>query len=70
MISIKELIAKSTGFKGQIRRDGTKPDGPPKRYLDVSKAKEEFGFEAKVDFRVGLEKTIGWYKVNGGKTKW
>jgi GDP-L-fucose synthase len=63
-ISIKdlvELIAELAGFDGEIRWDTGKPDGQPKRCLDVSRAKEEFGFEAKVDFREGLEKTIEWY---------
>lgn len=64
-----ELIAELTGFNGRIRWDTTKPDGQPRRSLDVSKAKKEFGFEAKVDFREGLEKTIEWYKVNRGKTR-
>ena len=57
-----ELIAELTGFKGEIVWDTSKPDGQPRRCLDVSKAKEEFGFEAKVDFREGLKKTIEWYK--------
>jgi GDP-L-fucose synthase len=64
-ISIKELvglIAELAGFDGEIRWDTSKPDGQPRRCLDVSKAKEEFGFEAKVSFREGLEKTIKWYK--------
>ena len=64
-ISIKdliELIAEIAGFKGEIRWDTSKPDGQPKRCLDVSRAKEGFGFEAKVDFREGLKKTIEWYK--------
>ena len=64
-----ELIAELTGFKGEIRWDTTKPDGQPRRCLDVSKAKKEFGFEARVDFREGLEKTIEWYKsqLSSGK---
>ena len=57
-----ELIAELTGFDGEIIWDTKKPDGQPRRCLDVSKAKEEFEFEAKVDFREGLEKTIEWYK--------
>jgi len=64
-ISIKdlvELIAELAGFNGEIRWDTSKPDGQPKRCLDVSRAKEEFGFEAKIGFREGLEKTIKWYK--------
>jgi len=64
-ISIKalvELIAEIAGFDGEIRWDMGKPDGQPRRCLDVSRAKEEFGFEARVDFREGLERTIEWYK--------
>ena len=71
-ISIKELvelIAEIASFDGEIRWDTSKPDGQPRRCLDVSKAKEEFGFEAKVDFREGLERTIEWYSRlhKGGK---
>ena len=64
-ISIKglvELIAELAGFDGEIRWDTSKPDGQPRRSLDVNRAKEEFGFEAKVGFREGLERTIEWYK--------
>ena len=64
-ISIKELaelIAELVGFDGEIKWDTTKPDGQPRRCLDVSKAWKEFGFKAKTDFREGLKKTIEWYK--------
>lgn len=64
-ISIKELtelIADITGFDGQIVWDTTKPDGQPRRRLDTSKAKDLFGFEAKTDFKTGLERTINWYR--------
>lgn len=64
-ISIKdlaELISKQVGFKGKIFWDITKPDGQPRRKLDTTRAKKEFGFEAKTDFMVGLKKTIQWYK--------
>ncbi len=63
-ISIKnlgELIKKLVGFKGEIVWDKTKPDGQPRRKLDISKAREEFGFTAKVNFEDGLKKTIEWY---------
>jgi len=66
-IKIKDLvklIAELTGFSGEIRWDTTKPDGQPRRRLDVSKAKREFGFEAKVYFREGLRRTIEWYLSN------
>ena len=64
-----ELIAELTGFKGEIVWDTSKPDGQPRRCLDVSRAKEEFGFQAKVDFREGLEKTIEWYIANKWENK-
>jgi len=57
-----ELIAELTGFKGEIKWDTTKPNGQPRRCLDTARAKKEFEFEAKTDFRKGLKKTIEWYK--------
>ncbi len=65
-ISIKdlvELIAEIIEFDGEIRWDKTKPDGQPRRCLDINRAKEKFGFKAEVDFREGLEKTIEWYRT-------
>jgi GDP-L-fucose synthase len=64
-ISIKNLaniIGQETGFTGEIRWDQTKPDGQPRRMLDVTRAKNEFGFEAKTPFSEGLANTIAWYK--------
>ena len=58
-----ELIAELTGFKGEIKWDTTKPDGQPRRCLDTLRAKKEFGFEAKTDFKDGLKRTIEWYKL-------
>ncbi|MCL0072152.1 GDP-L-fucose synthase [Thermodesulfovibrionales bacterium] len=63
-ISIKDLvklIAELTDFKGKIVWDTSKPNGQPRRKLDISRAKEEFGFEAKIDLETGLKKTICWY---------
>lgn len=63
-ISIKDLaekIAGLTGFKGKIAWDTTKPNGQPRRKLDTSKAKNEFGFESGVNFDEGLQQTIDWY---------
>jgi GDP-L-fucose synthase len=63
-ISIKELvglIAKLTAFKGEILWDASKPDGQPRRKLDISRAEQEFGFRAKTSFEKGLRKTIDWY---------
>lgn len=61
---LAELIKKLTGFKGKIVWDKTKPDGQPRRMLDVEKAKREFGFTAKTSFEKGLKETIGWYLKN------
>ena len=64
-ITMKELVEKIAGiveFKGNIIWDTTKPDGQPKRQLDVSRAKEKFGFEAKTTFDEGLANTIAWYR--------
>jgi len=64
-ISIKdlvELIVKLTGFKGEIVWDTSKPDGQPRRMLDVSKAEKEFDFKARTSLEEGLKKTIEWYK--------
>src|SRR3989449_3419980 len=65
-ISIKDLallIAGLTGFSGSILLEPTKPDGQPKRSLDVSKAERLFGFRAQVSFQDGLRRTIDWYKA-------
>jgi GDP-L-fucose synthase len=64
-ITIRELVnlvAELTGFEGKIVWDTSKPDGQPRRCLDVNRAKEEFGFEAKTCFKEGLKRTIEWYK--------
>jgi GDP-L-fucose synthase len=63
-ITIKELvelIAELMDFKGEIVWDATKPDGQPRRMLDVSRAEKLFGFKAKTKFRDGLRATIDWY---------
>lgn len=66
-ITIKDLanlIKDLTGFKGKIVWDKTKPDGQPRRMLDVSRAKKEFGFTASTSFENGLRETIDWYIKN------
>ena len=65
-ISIKDLanlIVELTGFKGKLVWDKTKPDGQPRRMLDTTKAMKEFGFKAETGFRIGLQKTIKWYRT-------
>jgi len=57
-----ELIARLTGFTGELRWDSSKPDGQPRRALDTSRARERFGFEAHTSFEDGLRATIDWYE--------
>jgi GDP-L-fucose synthase len=67
-ISIRELvplIAELSGFRGRILWDATKPDGQPRRCLDVSRAAREFGFRAEIDLVEGLRRTIEWYLAEG-----
>ena len=67
-ISIKDLahlIAEATGFGGSIVWDTTKPNGQPRRQLEVSRAREEFGFEAVTSFADGLAQTVAWFEAQG-----
>ena len=59
-----EIIAELTGFEGEIRWDTSKPDGQPRRSVDASRARRLFGFEARTDFRDGLDQAIKWYLAN------
>jgi GDP-L-fucose synthase len=61
---LAELIAGLAGFRGTLVFDRTKPDGQPRRSLDVSRARTAFGFTASTDFRQGLSRTIEWYKTH------
>ena len=68
-ISIKELaekIAALCGFKGKLVWDPTKPDGQPRRSLDVSRAKKLLGWSATTPLTEGLKRTIAWYRERGG----
>lgn len=65
--SIKELvqeIAKASGFKGEVRWDTSKPDGQPRRQLDISRAKKEFGFDPKTSLEEGVRATVAWYRAH------
>ena len=66
-ISIRDLaarIAADVGFSGHINWDTTKPNGQPRRCLDVSRAKQFFGFQARHNLRDGLKKTVQWFQAN------
>jgi GDP-L-fucose synthase len=57
-----KMVTRMTGFTGEIRWDRGKPDGQPRRRLEVSRAKELFGFAAKTPFETGLRETIDWFR--------
>jgi nucleoside-diphosphate-sugar epimerase len=63
-----ELIAKLTGFSGEIRWQSEKPDGQPRRQLDTSRAFERFGFRAQTSLEEGLAKTVNWYENSTATT--
>jgi GDP-L-fucose synthase len=58
------LIASAVGYEGEIVWDTSKPNGQPRRKLDVSRAREYFGFEAAVPFEEGIEQTVAWWEAN------
>lgn len=71
-ISIKDLvtlIARLTGYEGKLVWDTSKPNGQPRRRLNVERAEREFGFKARVGFEEGLRRTIEWYQeqMSSGK---
>jgi GDP-L-fucose synthase len=63
-IAVKELVSvltKLIGYQGAIRWDTSKPNGQPRRSLDVSRARNAFGFRASTDFLTGLRQTVEWW---------
>jgi GDP-L-fucose synthase len=64
MRDLVELIKKAVGFEGKIVYDSSKPDGQPRRCLDVSKAISAFGFRARTSLEEGIRKTVEWYTTN------
>ena len=61
MRELVEVIKRATGFEGEVEWDPTKPDGQPRRCLDVSRAEAAFGFRAKTELEAGIRKTVDWY---------
>ena len=59
---LAELVAQLTGFEGEIVWDTSRPNGQPRRRLDVSRADALFGFRARTRLPEGLERTIAWYR--------
>ena len=61
---LAELVAQLTGFAGTLAFDRTKPDGQPRRMLDITRAANRFGFRATTDFHTGLRRTIDWFRAH------
>jgi GDP-L-fucose synthase len=59
---LAEVIAEATEFEGDIVWDTSRPNGQPRRMLDVTRARELFGFEARTHLRDGIERTVAWYR--------
>ena len=60
---LAELVAELTGFEGELVWDSSKPNGQPRRQLDVSRAEQLFGFRASTPLRTGIERTVSWYRA-------
>jgi len=69
VLDLVATIAKLTGFTGRVEWDPSKPDGQPRRCLDVTKAEREFGFRATTLFEDGLRNTIDWYRASAHFTR-
>ena len=59
---LARMIARLTGYDGELRFDASRPDGQPRRCLDVTRAGERLGFEAAVALEDGLRRTVAWYQ--------
>lgn len=57
------LVAEAAGYRGALRWDTTRPDGQPRRFLDVTRAREVLGFEARIPLAEGLAETVAWFKA-------
>ena len=64
ILDLAHTIAEKVGFRGEVVWDATKPNGQPRRKLDVSRAAAEFGFRATTSMEEGMAKTIAWYEAN------
>ncbi|HYQ18816.1 MAG TPA: GDP-L-fucose synthase [Polyangiaceae bacterium] len=62
MLELARLISQKIGYQGEVVWDSTRPNGQPRRMLDTSRARERFGFNARVSLDEGLDRTIDWYR--------
>ena len=60
-----QMIATEVGFDGEIRWNSSYPDGQPRRSLDISRARERTGWEARVSLEDGIKKTVQWWLEQG-----
>lgn len=65
---LAQMIADLTGFKGQLSFDASKPDGAPRKLMDVSRL-ERLGWRAAISLAHGLEETVAWYRSQGGAVR-
>jgi GDP-L-fucose synthase len=63
MRALAETIARHVGFSGQVVWDTRQPNGQPRRCLDVSRAKEYFGWQAEMPFDEGIRRTVAWWEA-------
>jgi GDP-L-fucose synthase len=63
------MIIRLTGFQGKLVWDTSKPNGQPRRGLDVSRAYERFGWKAQMPFEEGMKRTIQWFRENRDKIR-
>jgi GDP-L-fucose synthase len=63
-----EMIVALTGYRGEVHWDTSKPDGQPRRMLDISRAREWFGFEARIPLDEGLARTVAWFEEHAWLT--
>lgn len=71
-VSIRDLatmVARHVGFNGEIVWETDKPNGQPRRALDVTRAKEYFGWQASMPFEEGIRRTIAWFQENRSRIK-
>ena len=68
ILELAQMVAEVTGFRGEIRCDTTKPDGTPRKLMDVSRLRD-MGWEASIDLREGIEETYRWFLANAAQAR-
>ena len=68
ILELAQLVAEVTGFTGRIETDPTRPDGTPRKLMDVSRL-SDMGWRAKIGLREGVEATYRWYLENAARVR-